>query len=151
VETDRSFALDSGSGEYMKFVLLALFVSSQAFAAGDIKKFTCSLSKLPNESITFTLKKFGTSNVDLMFTDNVAGPFSTRSKNKLVQRIVDTLNGQGGVLRKKTFGLQLFGDQIGCDFVYLNLDKKTDYRTGNIKVDFQCSDSKPMNDKVKCF
>ncbi len=132
----------------MKRILLILFLSSQGHAAA--KKFSCVLDKLPGETFTFKLKDFGTSAMDLVYSDSFHGPVYTSSRNKGIHRIVETLIGEEVTLKKKRASLQIVGQKIGCDFVHLNLSKSSGYKRGTIKADFQCSDIPVFRDKVTC-
>jgi hypothetical protein len=135
---------------HMKKILLILLLSSTAFGAISIKKFTCSLSKRPQETFTFKIKNLGTSRAELLSSKSFHGPVYTSSRNLGLHRIVETLNAQGGDLRKKPSNLQLVGEQIGCDYVWLNLSKKHAYSAGTLRADFQCSDQPIFRDRVSC-
>lgn len=134
----------------MKMFISFLLLSLQVQAAVPAKKFTCSFSKFPKEKFTFTVKNFEQKKMDLMYTDSVRGPFRTNSKIQEIQGIVDSLNARGGILRKRNYGIQLFGEQIGCDYVWINLEKNKGYKVGSVKAEYQCSDRSVFRDKVFC-
>ena len=62
--------------------------------------------------------------------------FTTKSRNKTIKRLVDTLNAQGGDLRVKNDRIHFLGDSAGIDFADLELYKKTGYKTGFARIDF---------------
>jgi hypothetical protein len=133
---------------YMRGLLFILLISAQALAATRVQKFSCTLSKLPKDTFTFRVKDIGAPNAQLINLSIGRGPVYTSSRNKGIHRIVETL--QGATLRKRKAGIQVLGEQIGCDYVWLNLNKKTGYTKGTLKADFQCSDTPIFKDQVSC-
>lgn len=135
---------------HMKYWLCFLLFCTNVYGASDSKKFSCALNKMPSETFTFKIKNLGKSNVELVNPKSYYGPLYTSSRNKGIHRIIETLVGPEVMLRKRRKGLQIFGEKIGCDYVWINLSKSSGYKKGKIKADFQCDDLPIFRDNLTC-
>lgn len=136
----------------MKFLAFSLCLLTASAFAADMTTFDCEMQKFPKHMFSFKMENMGKRSMTFVSADNSDGfseVFTTKSKNETVKRFVDTLNGQGGDLRVQKDRIEFFGDSAGIDFAWLNLYKKTDYKTGFARIEFDFSNEKDYS-KVTC-
>lgn len=145
--------------KYSFLLAISALATSHAQAAGSYELLTCSVTdpKLGKTQIQFGVRDLDRAPkaelvYDIPGATEENGPILVTLKNgkPAGDGGVVSLNGQGGDLRFPTLRnretgkqervLQLFGDDAGCVFVYLNLYENSDYTRGSISVEFPCGD-----------
>lgn len=129
---------------------LALSFSAAAFSATT--SFNCELEKYPKEVFTFKMKDLGKKTMTFLTADPneaYSDVFTTKSKNDMIERMVSTLNAQGGDLRVGEDRIRFFGDGDGIDFVDLVLFKDSGYKIGFARLNFNFGEDKDYS-KVTC-
>lgn len=129
------------------FGIVSLFFAASSIAA--VTTLNCELEKYPKQIVTFQMENLGKKGMTFVSNEDTYEVFKTKSKNKTIKRLVDTLNGQGGDLRISSDRISFFGDSAGIDFAYLDLFRASGYTKGFVRIDFDFNTEKDYS-KLNC-
>ncbi|MES2962947.1 MAG: hypothetical protein V4760_03585 [Bdellovibrionota bacterium] len=134
----------------MNFLASILVFAFALPAFAGVTSFKCELAALPGEKFSFQISDLGGQDTDFVHEDADDGYspiFKTTSKNRTIESMLGSLEGQGGDLRVESDRLFFFGDAAGIDFVRFYLFKKSGYKAGYVRWDFA---GEPGYSKVSC-
>lgn len=123
----------------MKFFASILVMAFALPAFAGVTSFECELATIPGETFTFQISDLGTKDADFVHADpddEYSKVIYTTSKNRDIESMIGSLEGQGGDLRTGNDRITMIGDAAGIDFVDLVLFKKSGYKSGYVRWDF---------------